>query len=205
MKTQIITTFLIFSCAIFARPLYASGEPNQPVLVWGQEANGLQAAVEFIPEKEIYSQGEIIGIVFHVRNVSKQRIQFVTSDWRNDDRCIIKDPNGNEIQCNSIMYLGWVNMTRTVLDPCESALIKSASFGIAENNSLQTVQFSHPVGCYAYLEPGRYLFCYELRFPDITSTALPPEPNDWIGTLETGKHVLLITVERREPNSPAKQ
>ena len=202
MKTKLIINFVPFSCLIFVGSLYASGEPNKPVLIWGQEVNCLQAAVEFIPEKEAYKQGEIIGIVFHVRNVSDSQIQFVTSDWRNEDKCIIKDPKGNEIQCNSNMYLGWVDTNRIFLDPCESALLRSASFGISQNTSQG---FSHPVGHYAYLKPGRYLLCYQLRFPDIRSSDLPDEPNDWMGTLETGKRELFVSVGRQEPNSPGKK
>jgi hypothetical protein len=193
---------LIIAAFFSCNQVLFANEPNESFFIWGPEVNGLSASVEFIPDKEIYTQGEIIGISFCIRNVSTHRIQFVTSDWRNDDSCIIEDANGNKIQCSGIMYLGYQRMARIVLDPCESTIIKSSSFGIAQNNSQQ---FNHPVGNYIHLEPGRYLLCYHLRFPDIISTALPTEPNDWIGTLETGKRVLLVIVERREPNSPAKQ
>jgi len=192
----IIAAFFSCTQVLFAR------EPNESFFVWGPEVNGLQAAVEFIPEKWAYKQDEKIGIVFHVRNVSDSRIQFVTSNWRNEDKCIIKDPNGNEIHCNHTIYLGWVDTNRIFLYPYEIVSIKSSSFGIAKNNSQS---FGHPVGHYAYLKPGRYLLCYQLRFPDIRSSALPDEPNDWIGTLETGKRKLFVYVDRQEPNSLGKQ
>lgn len=226
--------FLIIAVFFSCTQVLLAKEPNESVFVWGPEVNGLQAAVEFVPEKEVYTQGEIIGIVFCIRNVSTHRIQFVTSDWRNGDGffidgCIIKDANGTEIKRTSSHYSGWPRMVRIVLDPCEFEFINSSSFGIAKDNHQQ---FGYPVGNYAYLEPGRYLLCYHhLHFPDIktshpktsknaiysiknanngsfgigSSSEFSPEPNDWIGTLETGKRVLLVTAERREPNSPAKQ
>ncbi len=220
--------FLIIAAFFSCTQALLAKEPNESFFVWGPEVNGLQAAVEFIPEKEAYTQGEIIGIVFHIRNISSHRIQFTTSVWRNGDGCIIKDANGTEIRHTSNHYSGWPRIVRIVLDPCESTIIKSSSFGIAKDNHQE---FGYPVGNDAYLEPGRYLLCYHLRFPDITishpktsksaiysienanngglgigsSSESQPEPNDWIGTLETGKRVLLVTVERREPNGPAKQ
>ncbi|MGD0571579.1 MAG: hypothetical protein ABSB11_01005 [Sedimentisphaerales bacterium] len=194
--------FLIIAAFFSCNQVLFANEPNEPVFVWGPEVNGLQAAVEFVPEKEVYTQGEIIDIVFYIRNVSTHRIQFVTSDWRNGESCIIKDANGTEIKRTTIHYSGWPRIVCIVLDPCESEFINSSSLGIAKDNHQK---FGYPIGSYAYLEPGRYSLCYHLRFPDITMTSFPLEPNDWIGTLKTGKRVLLVTVERREPNSPAKQ
>jgi hypothetical protein len=202
---KLILTLLAFSYAVFAGPLYASGEPNQPVYIWGQEVNGLQAAVEFIPQNDTYKQGEVIGLFFHVRNVSNRRIQFITSDWRNEDKCIIKDPDGNEISCNHILYNGWTNVNRLFLDPRESVSVSSSSFGIAQNKSFESREFSYPVGTYVFLKPGRYLFSYQLRFPAIRSTALPDEPNDWIGTLETGRREIVVLAELPEPNNSKAQ
>lgn len=194
--------FLIITAFFSCNQVLLANEPNESVFVWGPEVNGLQAAVEFTPEKEVYTQGEIIGIVFCIRNVSTHRIQFITSDWRNGESCIIKDAKGTEIKRTTIHYSGLARLVRIVLDPCEFEFINSSSFGIAKDNHQE---FGYSVGNYAYLEPGRYLLSYHLRFPDVTSTAFPPEPNDWISTLETGKRVLFVTVERRELNSPAKQ
>jgi hypothetical protein len=220
--------FLIIAAFFSCAQVLLAKEPNESIFIWGPEVNGLQAAVEFVPEKEVYTQGEIIGIVFYIRNVSTHRIQFVTSDWRNGESCIIKDANGTEIKRTTTHYSGWPRIVRIVLDPCEFGFINSSSFGIAKDNHQE---FGYPVGNYAYLEPGRYLLCYHLRFSDITisrpkiskstiynienannrgfgiglSSEFQPEPNDWIGTLETGKRVLLVTNVQREPNSPAKQ
>ena len=147
----------------------------------------------------------MIGILFHFRNVSDRRIQFVTSDWRNYDKCFLKDPNGNEISCNHILYTGLPNINRIFLDPCESVSIKSSSFGIAKNKALDSSEFTHPVGANVYLKQGRYLLYYQLRFPDIRSTRLSEEPNDWIGTLETGRREILVLSEPPEPNSSKTQ
>jgi hypothetical protein len=192
---KLIVVFLTFAYASFPEPLRASVEPNQSAFIWGQEVNGLQAAIEFIPEIYTYKQGNVIGILFHLRNVSDHRIQFLTSEWRQEEECFLKDPNGNEISCNHILYTGWTNVNRIFLDPCESVSIKSSSFGIAKNKSLNSSEFNHPVGTYIYLTPGRYSLYYQLRFPDIRSTALPDEPNDWIGILETGRREILVWSE----------
>jgi hypothetical protein len=202
---KLIIALLVFSYVFSPGLLCASVEPNQSAFIWGQEVNGLQAAIEFIPENNTYKQGDVIGILFHLRNVSDHRIQFVTSDWRNEDKCFLKDPNGNEISCNYIGYLGWLNTNRMFLDPCESVLLKSSSFGIAKNKSLESSEFTHPVGAYVYLKPGRYLLYYQLRFPDIRSSSLPDEPNDWIGTLETGRRDFFVLAEPTEPNSSKTQ
>lgn len=193
--------FLIVAAFFYCNQVLFANEPNESFFVWGPEVNGLQASVEFMPEKELYTQGEIIGIVFCIRNVSTHRIQFVTSNWRNGESCIIKDANGTEIRRNTTHYSGWPRMVRIVLDPCEFEFINSSSLGIAKDNHQE---FWYPVGNYAYLEPGRYPLCYRLRFPDITMTSFPPEPNDWTGVLETGKRLLIVKVAEKEPNRPGK-
>ena len=193
--------FLIIAAFFSCTQVLLAEEPNESFFVWGPEVNGLQAAVEFVPEKEMYTQGEIIGIVFYIRNVSTHRIQFVTSDWRNGESCIIKDANGTEIKRTTIHYSGLSRMVRVVLDPCQFEFINSSSFGFAKDNHQE---FGHPVGNYAYLEPGRYSLCYQLRFPDVRSTAFPSEPNDWTGILETGKRLLIVKAAEKKPNSPGK-
>ena len=202
---KLIVALLIVAYAFFPKILCASVKLNQSAFVWGQEVNGLQAAIEFMPEMYEYKQGDVIGILFHIRNVSDRRIQFVTSDWRNYDKCFLKDPNGNEISCNHILYTGLPNINRIFLDPCESVSIKSSSFGIAKNKALDSSEFTHPVGANVYLKQGRYLLYYQLRFPDIRSTRLSEEPNDWIGTLETGRREILVLSEPPEPNSSKTQ
>ena len=178
-----------------------AGEPNDSSFIWGPEINGLDAAVEFVPEKEVYTQGEIIGIVFHIRNISGHRIQFTTSVWRQDIEGVIEDFNGKVIQCNHNWYSGLPHIIRIVLDPCEVSRIESSSFGVGGK---RTKDFKHPVGSWVQLEPGRYLLHYKLRFPDIRSTAFPSEPDDWTGILETGKRLLIVKAAEKEPNSPGK-
>lgn len=202
---KLIVAFLTVAYAFFPKTLCASVEPNQSSFIWGHEVNGLQAATEFIPEKNAYKQGDVIDILLHVSNVSDHLIQFLASDWRQEEECFLKDSNGNEIPCNHILYTGLSNINRISLDPCESVSIKSSSFGIAKNKSLNSREFTHPVGSYVYLTPGRYLLYYKLRFPDIRSSLLPDEPNDWIGKLETGKHELIVFAEPPEPNSSKTQ
>jgi hypothetical protein len=47
---------------------------KQPDLVWGPVTQGLQAAVEFVPQQESYVFGAKADVRFHVRNVSDQAI-----------------------------------------------------------------------------------------------------------------------------------
>ncbi|MFC1739059.1 HEAT repeat domain-containing protein [Planctomycetota bacterium] len=59
------------------------GEETQ--LVWGEDVNGLRAAVGFVPEKESYSLGERVVVFFHIQNVSNHDIQIASTEWRQEN------------------------------------------------------------------------------------------------------------------------
>lgn len=111
-------------------------EGKEIELIWGQEANGLRAAVEFVPEKKCYSLGETIGIRFHIQNVSNNTISFTTESWRNDKTdCVIQDSFGKKREVKSAIYLGWNPLRRETLSPGQIVILESALLAIARNRT----------------------------------------------------------------------
>ena len=53
-----------------------TGETVNPF--WGEEVNGLRAAVEFFPLKESHSGKERMSVRFHIQNVSDHNIQIAS-------------------------------------------------------------------------------------------------------------------------------
>ena len=186
---------LVQGCLLQSRELKGTEAAAKAIALikrWGEAVNGLRAAVEFVPEKKSYSLGEEIGIRFHIQNVSDRTIQFTTAIWRNDGTvCILEDDGGRVVRSVHIIYLGWVRLVRKVLELGQTTTLESASLGIARDEA-QAESFNHPVGNTVILKPGHFSLRYQLRFPDVTSSSLPQQEDDWRGTLETGKRELVI-------------
>lgn len=168
-------------------------------LFWGERVNGLRAAVEFIPEKECYNFGEVIGIQYKVQNVSERIIQLSTTTWRfgAESKCVIKDKGGKSIPVSGTFFTGRSKVDRYEILPGEAVVLKSSSLAIAKDWA-QAKGFRHPIAYSAVLKPGEYSLRYELRFPDIKikdadGNVTVPLPDDWQGTLITGSQILCLT------------
>jgi len=164
--------------------------PKAGELVWGEPVNGLRAAVELIPEKASYGFAEKIGLRFHFQNVSDKDIQFVSDTWRQEQRTIVEDENGNPQSLSHSVYSGMTPVERFYLKPGETTAIDSSAFGIAANNE-QAKKLGHPVGHKFICKPGDYFVRFPLIIPNVKSSSLPEQEKDFHGTLETGRRKLV--------------
>jgi hypothetical protein len=81
-------------------------EQQSTSLVWGEEVNGLQAAVEFVPESPSYKSGEKVGARFHIKNVSFLPInKFEKLGQHTNINLTVTDEQGNEVKRN--IPIGW--------------------------------------------------------------------------------------------------
>jgi len=170
------------------------GEDN-----WGEEVNGLRAAVEFVPEKELYSMGESFEVRFHVQNVSDHDIQIVSLTWRQD--CpFVEDDKGNDVWVSSCISLGYMITSRQTLKPGETAVLKGSGIGFGEldaNVSALHKSFNKTkalIGNIFRCKPGQYFIHYDLKLPGVSG-----QPDCWRGRLKTGKRKITIT-PRQKPN-----
>ena len=147
-------------------------------LVWGEEVNGLRAAVEFIPDKPEYSFGERIDLRFHIQSVSDKTIQFISESWRQDRSAIIEDRDGNMRAAPGTWYTGVCPIDRYYLKPGEKVVIDSYDLGIARNRE-QAYELKHPVGYRLHCEPASLIQTMPTPFasvptPPYTLVTTPP-------------------------------
>jgi len=165
--------------------------------IWGETADGLRAAVEFLPEKEEYAIGEQIGIRFYIQNDSNRIIQFTTGSWRDDGTtCVAQDSKGNKILSRSILYTGLGTIQRKILLPGQIVTLESATLYLAADEK-RANSATHPVGNVLILKPGQYSLWYQLDFPDVRSSDSKgkvdvPQLGDWQGLLNTGKRRFIV-------------
>jgi len=157
--------------------------------VWGATVNGLRSAVEFVPEKEFYALGEVIGIRFHVQNVSDSTIQFTTTGDRRNGGICVKDANGQEQHVISVKRSGSFDVVRKTLSPGQEVLLESESLSIGQALEPASSGVGHILRC----QPGCYFVRGGLLFPNATSSDMPQQGDDWQGELETGERVLVVT------------
>jgi hypothetical protein len=192
--------------AISADPNRCAPEPNSAGgYVWGEPVNGLKAAVEFIPEMKSYAIGRQVSIRFHIQNVSDHVIEFTTSTWRLDKtQCMVEDATGKMMPSFPVWYTGMAIIERKRLSPGQTTTIESASLGFVKEGQMES-GFNDLVSPLVRVKPGKYLLWYQLDFPDAMferkGRPLYVEPDDWKGTLKTGKRVINVVVT--DPNYPS--
>jgi len=176
--------------------------------IWGEEVDGLRAAVQFVPEKECYSFGEKIDVRFKVKNVSNKAIILPTTTWRfgTDSKCIIKDKNEKMALVGHAWYTGRVEHEMHRIMPAETVTLRALSLAIAKNKS-QKKGFEHPIAYSAVLVPGEYSLYYELEFPDvindIKSNIAFPLSDTWQGKLITD--IVKLCIEAGESEREKKE
>ena len=171
-------------------------------LAWGEETNGLQAAVEFrlsTPEKSpvrlaSFPLDSKIEVVFHVKNVSDQPISFSSESWRQGDRLVVKDGAGADVQVQSTWYSGLPILVEWTLNPGQVAELEAAAIG-AVSDKANLEKFSHPVGESIVVKTGLYKVIYTLRMGgveerDPKTGVATASPRDWKGELKTGEATL---------------
>jgi hypothetical protein len=163
---------------------------------------GLQAAVEFVPQQESYVFGAKADVRFHVRNVSDQAIRFSTEQVRQGDRVTVINEAGQTQRVTNLWHSGRAVFIHFTLKPAQEAVLDAVSLGIVETDE-QVRQSKLPVGNRLVCAPGRYTVRYAIRFgnvvrKDATGKQTVPVEGDWVGTIETGPVSLVV---RRQAGS----
>jgi len=98
---------------------------------WSAPVNGLRAAVEFVPEKASYTQGESVAVRFHIQNVSDSDIEFKSVSTR-QDYARVKDKDGNEVRVRRRFHSGTVYTRNHTIKPTDVLVLKTTGLGFAE-------------------------------------------------------------------------
>ncbi len=169
-------------------------------VVWGEEVNGLRAAIEFELEKQTYSIPEKIGVRFHIQNVSDKPIQFISESYRWEP-LKIEDANGNRQGVRENVYSGLPPVTRHYLEPGREVVLRGLPLSIAQDEQ-QLESLGGPYGTDFKAKPGVYFVRSRLTIPGVISSSLPVRQDDWTGQLETGRHKLIVAVDPNSGNRP---
>jgi len=161
-------------------------------LAFGPPAtSGLRVAWVLDPTKKTYAVGEIVkcSVVFH--NSGSAPVQFVTHLWHQEDKWIVRDAEGNEIETRGAWFSGITPHGRFRLAPGQ--IIKVDAHGVAIGDGDYEEQFSTAqIGKVIIAEPGDDLrVSWEVPTPGFESrdgqgNKKVPGPKDWTGTLRTG-------------------
>ncbi len=162
---------------------------------WGDVVNGLQAALEFVPERDSYPLGEALEIQFRIRNAGRRTLKIAGDTWRQGDALTVTDANGKSVTVRSCWYSGWSESKRETLKPGQTAVFKTS--GLAFVAPDDDDRPGHPVGKWVECRPGHYTLQFRLDFPDLGGTELDiPQPEDWQGRLATGKRVVRVSAAK---------
>jgi beta-lactamase regulating signal transducer with metallopeptidase domain/biopolymer transport protein ExbD len=171
-----------------APPLFPDDDAKY---AWGEIVDGLQAAMEFVPRQDSYAPGEALELQFRVRNASRHTLKVAGDTWRQDDMLTVTDEAGHSTKVGGCWYSGWSESKRETLRPGETAVFKASGLAFVKPGDADRP--GHPVAKCVECEPGRYTLQFRLNFPDLHGTELDlPQPEDWQGTLVTGKHTVHV-------------
>ena len=181
--------------------------------LWGEAVNGLRAAVEFVPDKQQYSFGEKTEVRLHIQNVSEKPIQFTSSDPV-DSQAVIEDDKGRQGLAVENISSYWPIFERYHLQPGKKLVLKTGCLGIiSKDNEVKSPQCRWMVRGRPGVYFAQFVFRLSTSGPHNTQRqprsgeplSLPLSENDWKGTLETGKHKLVVTgeVDPRKMTPPA--
>ena len=96
----------------------AESKHKRPELVWGDVADGLEAALELrhpgrIPQAlrdtatATFPQGTQIEVHVHIRNAGDKDVSFWSETWRQDDKVVLIADDDNEQVLGHSWYSGW--------------------------------------------------------------------------------------------------
>jgi hypothetical protein len=169
---------------------------EQPDLIWGPPTRGLQAAVEFLPQKESYAFGDVLGVRFHIRNVSDQTIRLSSELARQDDHPTALNKAGQEQRVADLSNTNWPQLFPFPVKPGQEAVLDAYPLGIYETEE-QGWRFKHTAGNYLVCAPGRYMIRYAINLgnvvqKDAAGTQISPAEGDWVGTVDTGPAPIVV-------------
>jgi beta-lactamase regulating signal transducer with metallopeptidase domain len=133
---------------------------------WGPPTNGLRAAVEFIPEKASYTQGESVAVRFHVQNVSDRAIEFKSQSIR-WDWPLVKDRNGKDVKVLRYEHFVMGTEINHVIKPKEVLVLNTYGLGFIEfdDQSLNMINENkgYFIGSVLCSKPGEYAIHYQVN------------------------------------------
>ncbi|MCY2964307.1 MAG: hypothetical protein NT069_11845, partial [Planctomycetota bacterium] len=187
------------------RPDPLAAQPKE--LVWGEEQDGLRAAVEFRrrhseddpdgPPRgadkadEAIPLNSTLNVVLHVKNVSEETITLVSETWRQEDQVAVKTEDDQIVQVAGTWYSGWPTMVRWTLKPGDIADLSGSTLAMASSKEALE-DFEHPVGKSFIGHAGKYTAQYTIRIGSIQQrdgegNVTLPTKDDWKGNLITGE------------------
>ena len=162
--------------------VFGNSKPMNEKLNWGDEKNGLQAAL--IGFEKTIKAGTLVQPKVVVRNVSQKTIRFESTRWRQEDRpkCRV---DGKRIRENRVWYSGWPRIQLIELEPGQEIELTMAGVYLAGKNgkSKDAAPYQYPYAT------GAYELMFRLKLPDVGNG----DEGDWTGTLETGTLQFTVT------------
>jgi hypothetical protein len=166
--------------------------------VWGKTVDGLQAALELVPEREAYILGEAIEVQYRIRNACRRKLQVVSTGWRQSDRLTVRDKSGIPVYVERRDYTGSPEIRRETLEPGQTAVFRVAPLAFVPVDQIGGPD--HPVAYFMRCAPGRFMIQFQLSFPDIIltkgGTLEVPQPEDWQGRLTPGRRYIVVQASK---------
>ena len=187
----------------------STSDPARPNIVWGPEVKGLRAALEFVPEKKTYALGDLVGIRFHVQNVSARTRQLAFTELLQGSGFTAVDEKGKAYAAYNCYSLGsWPRLQRRVLKPQEEVILEYGHVCLGELVNTPAMAASADVtppapkaitegiaiSCNVDVPPGRHFIWYDLRLPD-TGGSEVLEQDDWRGTVQCGVREIVVAAK----------
>jgi hypothetical protein len=158
-------------------------------LIWGDELNGLVAAIDVTPHCEDHPHGNSITPFICLKNVSDREIPFWSETWRQDDTIAVRDPEGKESEPSHPWYSGWMTVVHWRLKPGQIARIPSIAMSIALDTEADAAEKPNPTGGSIIGPPGKYELQATIKLNDWQrgkDADRIPTADDWQGGLKTG-------------------
>ncbi len=164
---------------------------------WGEETDGLRAAMELSPHKRKYAFGEKPDLKLHLQNVSQTPITVATALWLSDTQADVWSEQNEVVDVGGRWYSGWRLMGRLTLQPQQSIALNAGNIAIAAD-SKQAVSIEHITNRIIVVPDGTYRIQLSGQFgvgfqrSNGKGEVLAPLKSDWSGTLKTGFAPLVI-------------
>ena len=183
--------------AIRNPPIEARGiaipKEDKRKLKFGKPVNGLSAAVYVKPQRHAevntYRPGELIEIMFVIRNTSDKTVTFQSNSWRQEDQVILTGPTGAVFEnFNRSFYSGLPRMIRHELKPGEECILNSGAVHVGETGAADKPDGKSLPVYFLKAGEGTNQIRFKLNFPDVRTSRGKDDSGDWKGKLETGDY-----------------
>lgn len=140
--------------------------PHHTSLVWGEESNGLRAALELLPGKDAYTHGEIVNGKLHVRNVSDSEVSFRTDLWLTAGWMTVAEGGDNAVKIRSAGgCLGETPFGYVTLLPHQTIILDAGQLGFAAPQK-ENGKFKHLAAHTMVAPAGKHKLRFGHRFMD---------------------------------------